>query len=78
MMGKRETGIVYAALLPVVIGIVIATGTAVPVRTTCRHLVYDAMPEFSGCYCPTPPGLTGAVVVQAQSRSLTWLASQLL
>jgi drug/metabolite transporter (DMT)-like permease len=26
MMGKRETGIVYAALLPVVIGIVIATG----------------------------------------------------
>ena len=42
MMGKRETGIVYAALLPVVIGIVIATGAAVSVQTTCRHLVYDA------------------------------------
>jgi drug/metabolite transporter (DMT)-like permease len=70
MMGKRETGIVYAALLPVVIGIVIATGAADPVQTTCRHLVYDAMPDLSGCHCPAPRFLTGAVVLCRRRAAL--------
>lgn len=54
MMGKRETGIVYAALLPVVIGIVIATGAAFRCCFRCAdHLAYAAMPDQGGCQCPT-------------------------
>lgn len=43
MMGKRESGIVYAALLPVVIGIVIATGaTGIPSCVMgCQHCKFS-------------------------------------
>lgn len=41
MMGKRESGIVYAALLPVVIGIVIATGAHDALHDSlCHHVTH--------------------------------------
>ena len=74
MMGKRESGIVYAALLPVVIGIVIATGAAGFRLTCCMLRMLDNVADDAQCQLPD----CGHSAVQVQSLFSTWLASQLL
>ena len=75
MMGKRETGVVYAALLPVVIGIVIATGAGLP---CLHHLLYTALRDRSGFSAQKTHPDCCCCILQALNRYLTWLASRLL